>query len=133
MNSGVLHTIFFHRYFPSVRPSLQELPSLDITLPHISDPPELETLIDARTTSLISQLSSSNSPNGGVRGQIAVQFYEKKRRKGGWFGGGLVGGRGGDEEICWEGWVLEVTIATPRTESGMFLSLLQRWYMIDTV
>lgn len=51
---------------------------------------------------------------GGVRGRIAVEFYEKKRRRTGmWFGGGK-----GEEEICWEIWTLDVTIATPRTESG---------------
>ena len=44
-----------------------------------------------------------------------MQFFEKKRRKGGlgWFGGGK-----GDEEICWEVWMLEITLATPRTEAG---------------
>jgi len=44
-----------------------------------------------------------------------VQFFEKKRRKGGlgWFGGGK-----GEEEICWEVWMLEITLATPRTEAG---------------
>jgi hypothetical protein len=45
-----------------------------------------------------------------VRGQIAVQFFEKRRRKA-WF-------TKGEEEICWEQWTLDVTLATPRTESG---------------
>jgi len=73
-----------------------------------------------------------------VRGQIGVQFFEKRRRKnggntgmggmglGGWFAGGIggLGGGGGggqarDEEVCWETWRLEVTLATPRTETGM--------------
>jgi autophagy-related protein 101 len=112
---AVLHTIFFHRYFPSVRPSLRDLPHLDITLPYIADPPEIETLIDARTTSLVHQLTSANTPNGGVRGQIAIRFFEKKRRKSGWLGGM---GRGADEEVCWEEWLLDVTIAKPKTESG---------------
>ncbi|KAI9881332.1 MAG: hypothetical protein M1830_003339 [Pleopsidium flavum] len=108
---GILHTIFFHRYFPSIRPSSIEV--LDLTLPTITDV-ELETLIDTRTTTLIRQLSSTTSPNSSVRGQIAVQFFEKKRRKGGlgWFGGGK-----GEEEICWEVWMLEITLATPRTEA----------------
>ena len=112
---AVLHTIFFHRYFPSIRPSLRDLPHLDITLPYIADPPEIETLIDARTATLVHQLTSANTPNGGVRGQIAIQFFEKRRRKSGWLGGM---GRGGDEEVCWEEWLLEVTIAKPKTESG---------------
>jgi len=110
---GVLHTIFFHRYFPSIRPSLRDLPLLDITLPYIAEPPEFETLIDARTTTLIHQLTSSNTPNGGVRGQIAVQFFDKKRRKSGWLTGI---GRGNDEEVVWEEWLVEVTIARPKTE-----------------
>lgn len=39
-----------------------------------------------------------------------------------WFGG-LAGMTGkGEEEVCWEIWSLDVTIATPRTESGMFFS-----------
>jgi len=110
---GVLHTIFFHRYFPSIRPSLRDLPHLDITLPYIADPPEFETLIDARTTALIHQLTSSNTPNGGVRGQIAVQFFDRKRRKSGWLTGI---GRGNEEEVLWEEWLVEVTIARPKTE-----------------
>jgi len=110
---GVLHTIFFHRYFPSIRPSLRDLPHLDITLPYIAEPPEFETLIDARTTTLIHQLTSSNTPNGGVRGQIAVQFFDKKRRKSSWLTGI---GRANEEEVIWEEWLVEVTIARPKTE-----------------
>jgi hypothetical protein len=115
---GILHTIFFHRYFPSTRPSTTEI--LDLTLPVINDV-ELETLIDSRVTTLIQQLSSTNTHNGGIRGQIAVQFFEKRRRKSGlWFGG--LGGKG-EEEICWEIWSVEVTLATPRTEQGESQSL----------
>jgi len=111
---GILHTIFFHRYFPCIRPTAFDV--LDLTLPAIDDV-ELETLIDSRVNALILQHLSlaSNSPNGGVRGRIAVKFFEKKRRKGGlWFGG--LSGKG-EEEICWEIWTVDVTIATPRTES----------------
>lgn len=53
-----------------------------------------------------------------MRGRIAVEFYEKKRRRSGLWFGGLAGK--GEEEVCWEIWTLDVTIATPRTESGMF-------------
>ena len=49
--------------------------------------------------------------NTGVRGLMAVQFFEKKRRKA-WF-------TKGEEEVCWEQWTLDVTLATPRTESGI--------------
>ncbi|MCJ1305357.1 hypothetical protein MMC08_008171 [Hypocenomyce scalaris] len=109
---GILHTVFFHRYFPSLRPSSLEV--LDLTLPLVTDP-ELETLVDTRVAQLIRQLSSTTSPNSSARGQIAVQFFEKRRRKGGglgWFGGGR-----GEEEVCWEVWMLEVTLAMPRTEA----------------
>jgi hypothetical protein len=44
---------------------------------------------------------------------MAVQFFEKKRRKA-WF-------TKGEEEVCWEQWTLNVTLATPKTETGMFL------------
>ena len=112
---GILHTIFFHRYFPTLRPSTIEV--LDLTLPFVSDQ-ELVSLIDTRAYQVARQLSSPTGPNGSVRGQIGVQFFEKRRRKGGgglgWFGGG---GRG-EEEVCWEVWRLEVTLATPRTEAG---------------
>jgi hypothetical protein len=111
--------IFFHRYFPSIRPETVDI--LDLTLPAINDV-ELETLIDARVTSLVRQhLSPSSNTYGGgngVRGRLAVEFFEKKRRRAGlWFGG--LAGRG-EEEVCWEIWTLDVTIATPRTDSGMF-------------
>jgi len=77
---------------------------------------ELETLIDQRTATLVRQLDTSSdmgARNTGVRGSMAVQFFEKKRRKA-WF-------TKGEEEVCWEQWTLDVTLATPRTESGMFL------------
>lgn len=112
---GILHTIFFHRYFPSIRPSGIEV--LDLTLPLVADP-ELETLIDTRVGQLIRQLSSTSSPKSSVRGSLVVQFFEKKRRKGGaigWF----TSGAKADEEVCWESWCLEVTLATPKTEIGM--------------
>lgn len=35
----------------------------------------------------------------------------------GWF----TGAGKAEEEVCWEIWCLEVTIATPRTEAGAFL------------
>ncbi|KAL2825605.1 DUF1649 domain protein [Aspergillus cavernicola] len=121
---GVLNLIFFHRYFPSIRPTTFDV--LDFTLPAINDV-DLETLIDSRISSLVRQHSSSapgtheasggtgTSGAGGVRGRIAVEFYEKKRRRSGIWFAGLAGK--GEEEVCWEVWNLDVTIATPRTES----------------
>ena len=113
---GVLHTIFFHRYFPCHRPGTLDV--LDLTLPVVTNP-ELETLIDTRVGQLVRQLSSDSSPQGSVRGQLAVQFFEKRRKKGGglgWFSGGKA-----EEEICWEIWRLEITLATPKTELGSYL------------
>lgn len=86
---------------------------MDLTLPFVDDV-ELETLIDQRTATLVRQLDTSSDQgarNTGVRGLMAVQFFEKKRRKA-WF-------MKGEEEVCWEQWTLDVTLATPRTESGM--------------
>lgn len=54
--------------------------------------------------------SDAGSRSAGPRGQIAVRFFEKRRRKA-WF-------TKGEEEVCWEQWTLNVTLATPRTESG---------------
>lgn len=127
-NSGILNLIFFHRFFPSVRPAAVDV--LDLTLPAINDV-NLETLIDSRVSALVRQHLSSSSAGGvgttaydsgggsGVRGRIAVEFYEKRRRRssGIWFSG--LAGKA-EEEVCWEVWTLDVTIATPRTESGMF-------------
>lgn len=82
-----------------------------MTLPLIDDV-DLETLIDQRTTALVRAIdnAASYSQKGG-RGQLAVHFFEKKRRKTYFFGKA-------DEEVCWEQWILDVTLATPRTESG---------------
>ncbi|MCJ1481836.1 hypothetical protein MMC06_001995 [Schaereria dolodes] len=110
---GILHTIFFHRYFPTIRPTTMEI--LDLTLPFVADP-ELVTLIDTRAGQLMRQLSSTSSPNHSVRGQMAVQFFEKKRRKGGGLGW-FTSGTKVEEEVCWEMWCLEITLATPRTEA----------------
>lgn len=92
---------------------------LDFTLPLVADP-ELETLIDTRVGQLIRQLPSTSSPKSSARGSLVVEFFEKKRRKAaglGWFSSGAKG----EEEVCWESWCLEVTLATPKTEIGMNL------------
>lgn len=105
---GILHTIFFHRFFPSLRPKTRDV--LDLPLPFVDDV-EHETLIDQRTATLVRQLDTSSdiaNRNGGVRGTMLVQFFEKKWRKA-WF-------TKGEEEVCWEQWTLDVALATPRTE-----------------
>lgn len=125
---GVLNLIFFHRYFPSIRPVTFDV--LDLTLPAINDA-DLETLIESRVNALVRQHLSPAAGDqdgtvggggGGVRGRIAVEFYEKKRRRSGMWFGGLAGK--GEEEVCWEMWTIDVTIATPRTESGMLLGMI---------
>ncbi|CAK7263957.1 hypothetical protein SEPCBS119000_000744 [Sporothrix epigloea] len=130
---GILHTIFFHRFFPSVLPRTRDV--LDLSLPYIDDA-ELETLIDQRTTMLVRQLEEEKTASmsggggsggggginshGGGRGQIAVQFFEKRRRKA-WY---VM--RAGDEEVCWECWTVKVTVAEPRSESGPMLIATER-------
>ncbi|GAB0131953.1 hypothetical protein EsDP_00000405 [Epichloe bromicola] len=110
---GILHTIFFTRFFPSLSPRTRDV--LDLTLPYVDDD-ELETMIDQRASALERQLDAERSSggrdassNGGGRGQVAIRFFEKRRRKT-WLSRG-------DEEVCWESWTLKVTVAEPRTES----------------
>lgn len=99
---------------------------LDLTLPYVADV-ELETMIDQRATALARRLDAERTqppPNaqgrgaisgpGSGRGQVVVQFLEKKRRKA-WY-------MRGDEEVCWENWTVKVTVAEPKTESGGFMS-----------
>lgn len=111
---GVLQTIFFHRFFPSIRPSTLEV--LDLSLPVVNDV-ELDTLIEQKATMLMRQLDTTSdmgvrSSGTGVRGQVVVQFFEKKRRRT-WFAKG-------EDVVCWEQWTLDVTLASPRTENGEF-------------
>jgi autophagy-related protein 101 len=136
IDTGVLHTIFFHRYFPSIRPSLytptassshsSSAQTLPLPLPAILDPPEISAAIDSQTAILVSQLTSpspSNVPPGGSRGEIVIQFYDRKRRKTGYTGGwlGRLGGGGQtEEEVCWEEWTLQIVVARPRSEAGRF-------------
>ncbi|KAH7329199.1 autophagy-related protein [Stachybotrys elegans] len=107
---GILHTIFFNRFFPSLVPHTREV--LGLTLPYVDDN-ELDTMIDQRARALERQIdadrsSSAIAGNGGGRGQIAVQFFEKRHKKM-WLTR--------EEEVCWECWTVKVTVAEPRTES----------------
>ncbi|KAI0128805.1 autophagy-related protein [Xylariales sp. AK1849] len=120
---AILHTIFFHRFFPSLTPHSREV--LDICLPYVEDA-ELDTMIEKRTAELDRELSAERThtvppmhsgggnAGGGGRGNISVNFFEKKRRKT-WYMRAAYGG--GDEETCWECWTVKVTVAEPRTES----------------
>lgn len=87
-------------------------------------------MIDQRAAALERQLDAERSSgggshhaatNGGGRGQVAIQFFEKRRRKA-WLSRG-------DEEVCWESWTLKVTVAEPRTESGMCFFNLRIFFL----
>jgi autophagy-related protein 101 len=93
----------------SVSPLTRDL--LDLTLPAIDDV-DLETLIDQRTMALVRAIESTHQQRG--RGQLVVQFFEKRRRKSYFFGK--------EEDVCWEQWTVDVTLATPRSETGMCFS-----------
>jgi autophagy-related protein 101 len=105
---------------------------LDITLPFVQDA-ELDTMIEKRAAELDRELSAerTHAPHSageggtgsGGRGNISVQFFEKKRRKT-WYMRAAYGG--GDEEVCWECWTVKVTVAEPRTESGAYIPLPDR-------
>ena len=82
---------------------------LDLTLPAIDDV-DLETLIEQKTFALVRAIDRTHQPRG--RGQIVVQFFEKKRKKTSYFFSKA------DEDVCWEQWTLDVTLAQPRTETG---------------
>ena len=121
---ALLHTIFFHRYFTPIRPLTRDL--LDITLPTIDDV-DLETLIDQRATSLVRQMDSQAgysygggilggyNGDGGTRGQLAVRFFEKKRRKT-YFSFGK-----GEDDVCWEQWTLNISLTRAKDEMGELL------------
>lgn len=127
--TSILHLIFFHRVFSTITPS--SLDVLDLTLPRVIDN-DLGALVDQRVNDLLRALDvdvgqqqgggypgggggASGWQVGGGRGQIAIHFLERKRRKG-WFG------NANDEEMVWESWVVGLTLANPRTESGEFRS-----------
>ena len=114
---GILHTIFFNRFFPFLTPQTRDV--LDLTLPYVDDD-ELQTLIEQRAFALERALddqrtasaagSAPGGPGPGGRAQVSVRFFEKRRRKA-WLSRG-------DDEVCWECWTVKVTVADPRTESG---------------
>ena len=125
--AGILHTIFFLRFFPTVLPRTRDVLGLELAFVPEA---EIETLIDQRVATLARQLETErNQPhhpphvgyggagNGGSgRGQVSVQFFEKKRRKA-WYN------MRGEDEVCWENWTVKVTVAEPRTEGGECPSL----------
>lgn len=113
-DTGILHTVFFHRFFTPIYPSTHDV--LDLTLPYLSED-DIETLVETKTASLVRALDTASTqqspqynPKAG-RGTIVVQFLERKRRKAGWFG------VKGEEETVWENWIIEVTLTSARSET----------------
>ncbi|KAJ2904273.1 DUF1649 domain protein [Zalerion maritima] len=105
---AILHTIFFHRFFPTVIPLEQEILDVGISVPKISDQ-ELETLIESYSAQVARQLDAEREGSGrfgggtgtGLRTQVCVVFRDKKRRTGGrgktgTSGGKAVGSPGGE-------------------------------------
>jgi autophagy-related protein 101 len=143
---GILHTIFFHRFFPSVLPHTREV--LDLSLPYIQDV-ELETMIDQRATTLQHHLDAERSSAAHPRAGTSTPPYHSPApsrpgpnpSSGVGAGAGTNGNgnggrgqvsvrffekrrrkawysvRGGEDEVCWESWTIKVTVAEPRTES----------------
>ncbi|PWW72694.1 DUF1649-domain-containing protein [Tuber magnatum] len=105
---GVISTIFFHRFFPTVRPKTRDL--LDLTLTAVDDP-ELDELINQRTSVLIRSIEASAGVGTKPQcGQVVVEFYERRPKKN-WFSKA-------EEKVCWEQWVLSVTVVSARTDAG---------------
>jgi len=106
---GILSTIFFHRIFPPIKPTTRDL--LDLTLPYVDDP-ELLAQIEEKTSALI--CSIDNTGSGSCCGQITVQFFERRtaaKRINIWFAPKA------EQEVCWEQWVIKVTLVKPRTDT----------------
>lgn len=106
---GILSTIFFHRIFPPIKPTTRDL--LDLTLPYVDDP-DLLSQIEEKASALIR--SVENMGTGTSTGQIAVQFFERRattKRMNIWFASKA------EQEVCWEQWVINVTLVNPRTDA----------------
>lgn len=114
-SEGILHTIFFHRFFTPIGPATHDV--LDITLPFVAED-DIDTLIETKATTFVrsldnpsNQLSPQYNPKslGPSRGTLVTHFLERKRRKG-WFIAKA------DEETIWETWILDVTLTAARSE-----------------
>ena len=67
------------------------------------DDVDIESMINDRSGMLLRQLESSPSPKPSS--QVAVHFFEKKRKK-----SLFPFGKNGDEEVCWETWLINVDL-----------------------
>ncbi|KAL1862488.1 hypothetical protein Daus18300_008585 [Diaporthe australafricana] len=87
---GILHTIFFHRYFPTITPQTHDV--LDLTLPYVAEP-ELETLIAQRTATLLRELDADKSHQQARSSSPAVPSSLPQQARA--VVGGFLGGGGG--------------------------------------
>ncbi|KAI0400866.1 DUF1649-domain-containing protein [Xylaria palmicola] len=91
---GILHTIFFHRFFPSLPPHSREV--LDITLPYVDDA-ELATMIEKRAAELERELDAERTTSAHSQHpqhpSSAAHHHHLSQQRGG--GGGGAGGWGG--------------------------------------
>lgn len=87
-----MSSILFHRLFGPVVPQTRE--ALGVTYPCVASE-EVDSLIEEKISQFMRR-----SENGG---QIGVQFFEKRAKKPSWFGKT-------SEDVCWEQWVIDVTI-----------------------
>ncbi|KAF2206842.1 hypothetical protein CERZMDRAFT_52352 [Cercospora zeae-maydis SCOH1-5] len=114
---GLLHTIFFHRYFTPIFPATHEL--LDLTLPFVSQP-DIEALIETRTTTLLRHLdTTSTTRNSPTFLTLTLQFLERKRRRT-WFL------QKPDEETPWETWHLNITVLPTNNNTALRNSSLSK-------
>ncbi|TPX69629.1 hypothetical protein SpCBS45565_g02265 [Spizellomyces sp. 'palustris'] len=101
---ALLHSILFHRRFTSERPMEIDLDALNVTYARLEDP-ELERAVDEKVRMFDKALEPLSGRN---KGQIAVMFFERRAKKS-WF-------TKTEEEVCWEQWVITITIRESRTE-----------------
>lgn len=97
--------------FASITPSTLDV--LDVTLPRVVDN-DLDAIVDQRVNDLLRQLDLDYPQQQGGRGQVAIYFSEKKRRRGWLFG------NANEDEMTWETWIINFTMASPKTESGEY-------------
>ena len=114
--------------------------------PYVDDP-ELLTQIEEKTAALIRSIENTgtNTSKGQIAGQfildaifgylsqggknavvgsdkaafIVVQFFERRTAKRIWFSSKS------EKEVCWEQWIITVTLVNPRTDTGMLCCLDQ--------
>ncbi|KZT18686.1 DUF1649-domain-containing protein [Neolentinus lepideus HHB14362 ss-1] len=99
--TAVLHAILFHRLFGTVKPTAFEVQ--DITVPGVDDA-DMRQLISEKVNAFWRAIEVSSTK----RGQIAITFSERRVRKG-WFS------LGGEEEVPWEQWLVNIEIRQPQT------------------